>query len=88
MKNMIMNIIENDPIIKQIYENDNSCFKNILVPRLIECDSDNILEVMLCMIASQSALYDALINNIAQFGDKELIKKCNDSIQKILSSEE
>lgn len=88
MKDMIMKIIETNPAAKRAYEDNEGCFRNIIVPRLIECDSDSILEFMISMLATQSSIYDTILNNIAQLGDKELIKKCNDDIQKIFSSEE
>lgn len=86
--NKIMEIIENDPVVKQIYENNGGCFKNVIVPRLMECNEDNELETTIMMLAMQTAIYDTLLDNIAQYGSKDLIKKCNTDIDNLFKLEE
>ena len=88
MKNKIIEIIENNPVIKQIYENNEGCFKNVIVSRIKESDDDKVLEDVMEMLALQCELYDTLLNNIAKFGSKELIKKCNEDINNIFASED
>ena len=88
IKEQILNFIENDRITKAIHENDEGCFKNIVVPKIKESDDDNVLEIVISMLAMQTAIYDSLLNNIAQFGNKELINKCNSDINNIFTLEE
>ena len=51
-------------------------------------NSDNKLITMIEMLASQSVIYDKLLNNIAQFGNPELIKKCSEDIKSVFSGNE
>jgi hypothetical protein len=83
VEDVINNAIENDPIIKQCYEDQGGCFKNIIVPSIM--NSESKIASMIAMLASQAIIYDKLLNNIAQYGDKELIKKCNDDITKVFT---
>ena len=84
-KEKIKSIIENDPDIKQIYENDAGCFKNIIVPIILE--ADDVDTAILGLLASQASVYDKLLNNIAQYGSKELIEKCTNDINNVFSQE-
>ena len=43
---------------------------------------------MIGMLASQAVIYDKLLNNIAQYGDKNLIDKCNSDINSVFACEE
>lgn len=86
LKDKITDIIKNDPVVKQIYENNGGCFKNVVVPSIMNAEDNEVLETVIMMLATQSKFYDALIDNISQFGNKELIKKCNDDINSITNS--
>ena len=88
IKEQIIDFIENDKITKAIYENNEGCFKNIVVPRIKETEDDKVLETVISMLAVQTTIYDSLLNNIAQFGDKVLIDKCNNDINNIFTLEE
>ena len=88
IKKQILNFIENDEITKSIYENNEGCFKNIVVPTIKKVEKDMVLETVIGMLAIQTAIYDSLLNNIAQFGNKELINKCNSDINNIFTLEE
>lgn len=83
VEDLIENAIENDPIIKQCYEDQGGCFKNIIVPSIL--NSESKIASMICMLASQAVIYDKLLNNIAQYGDKELIQKCNNDINAVFN---
>lgn len=83
VEDIINDAIENDPMIKQCYDDEGGCFKNIIVPSII--NSNDKLRTMIGMLASQAVIYDKLLNNIAQYGDKELIKKCNDDINNVFN---
>ena len=83
VEDTLNNAIENDPLIKQCYEDQGGCFKNIIVPSIM--NSESRIASMICMLASQAVIYDKLLNNIAQYGDKELIKKCNDDINNVFN---
>ena len=87
MKNKILEIINTNPTVKEIYENE-GCFKNIVVPQIKESDDEKTLELIMVMLAYQCELYDSLINNIGIFGNKELIKKCSEDINKLSSDNE
>lgn len=86
VEDTVNDAIENDPIIKQCYEDQGGCFKNIIVPGIM--DSDDKLRTMISMLASQAIIYDKLLNNIAQYGDKELIAKCNSDINNVFACDE
>lgn len=88
IREYITKMIETNPIVKDIYENSGGCFKHIVLPRIMASDDDHIIEELIIMLATQSAVYDVMLNNIAQFGNQELIKKCSEDINKIYSSEE
>lgn len=87
IKEQIMEIIENSDYIKFINDTYSGCFKNVVLPTIIESDDDTILSNLLFMLASQSAIYDKLLDNIYQSGDKELIEKCREGIKNIFLSE-
>ena len=86
VEDIINDSIENDPIVKECYEDQGGCFKNIIIPSII--NSDDKLRTMINMLASQSAIYDKLLNNIAQFGNQELIRICKNDVDSIFSCEE
>ena len=88
IKEQIIDFIEKDSVLKGIYENNESCFKNIVFPRIKESDDDKVLETVIYMLAMQCEIYDVLLNNIAQFGNKELIIKSNNDINNIITLED
>ena len=88
IKEQIIDFIEKDSVLKDIYENNESCFKNIVFPRIKESDDDKVLETVIYMLAMQCEIYDVLLNNIAQFGNKELIIKSNNDINNIITLED
>jgi len=85
IKERIKFILEEDPEVKQVYDNNEGCFKNIIIPSIM--DSDNEIHTMISILAAQAVMYDRLLNNIAQYGDKELIKKCNEDIHNVFAQE-
>ena len=87
MKEKIMEIINTNPMVKQIYENSEGCFRNAVVPSIEICDDNIILESVIVLLAAQAEIYDVLLYNIATFGNEELIKKCNEDIRKFTSGE-
>lgn len=88
MTDKIMTIIMSNPITEKIYHENNSCFSSIAANTLMECNDDNVLETSIHMLAMQCKLYDTVLNNIAQFGSKELIEKCREDVNNILSVED
>ena len=86
VEDTINDSIENDPVVKQCYEDQGGCFKNIIIPSVI--NSNDKLRTMISMLASQAVIYDKLLNNIAQYGDKNLIDKCNSDINSVFACEE
>ena len=85
----IMEIIEKDPIAKEIYENNSDCFENVVLHEIEKYDNeDKAFEHIIFMLLSLSALYDKLLNNIAQYGNKELIEKCASDINSIYTIKE
>jgi len=88
IKDKINTLIENDPIVKEIYDKNDGCFRNVVMPCIMNTNNDNeTLVITINSLASLSKICDALLNNVAQFGTKELIDKCNYDIQSILSEE-
>ena len=85
MTDKIMTIIMSEDVTKDIFNDKDGCFGNIAVNTLMECNNDNVLETSIHMLAMQCKLYDTLINNIAKYGSKELIEKCNNDINSVLS---
>ena len=84
----VKEIIEYDETVKAL-TNENGCFKNIVIPILEEATTNHsVLKLLITTLAHQCALYDTLINNISQFGSKELIEKCKKDITEILNMEE
>jgi hypothetical protein len=89
VKEKIEKIIKEDPMVKEIYENNEGCFKNIVIDSIIKnCDNDDkAFEFMIFMLATLSNLYDVLLDDISTLGDDKLIKKCNEDINSIILSE-
>lgn len=87
MTDKIMTIIMNDPVTEEIFQETGGCFRNIVCNTLMECNNDNVLETSISMLAIQCKLYDIVLNNIAQFGNEELIKKCRNGINAIFPEE-
>ena len=84
MTDKIMEIIMSNPLTEKIYHEKNNCFSSIVANTLMECNNDNVLETSINMLALQCKLYDIVLNNIAQFGSKELIEKCRNDVNNIL----
>ena len=85
IKEQIKSIIETDEFVNGVYGND-GCFKNIIVPLIMDCNDDELLSNLINIIAWKSQMYDNLINNIALYGSKELIDKCNVSLKEIINT--
>lgn len=87
MEEKIMEIIESDSLMKQIYEDNEGCFRNIIASTLIKCNEDDVLKIAINMLAVQCKLYDILLNNIAVLGSKELIEKSHNDMNNIFNNE-
>lgn len=86
IKEQIKVIIENDPTTKEIYENDGGCFKNIVMEDIINENDDQLILIrMVTRLAMLSEIYDRLLDNMAQFGNEELIQKCQSDICTVFS---
>ena len=87
IKDKILDMVETDSVIKEIYEDENGFFRNMVVPALINDDSDESikLDLLIVMLATQCKCYDMFLNNIAILGSKELNEKCRDDIKNIAS---
>ena len=88
IKEQIMEIIENSPVAEEIIKDNEGCFKNIILPAITQSNNDVLLDTVISMLIMQTAIYDALLNNIAQFSSKELVDKCNSDINNILALKE
>ena len=88
IKEQIMDIIKNEPGIKDTCEDNTGCLKNIIIPAIENADDDQVLKIVIDMLISHSIMYDMLINNIAVLGSGKLIEKCNKDINSILIPEE
>lgn len=88
IKEKIELIIKTEPIVKENYENNGGCFKNIIMPVIENSNDDGILYDLITMLSLQCSLYDAVLNNIAQFGSEELARKCKEDISRIASFNE
>ena len=84
IKEQIMEIIENYSNIKEISEDNKECFKNIVLPAINNAKEEDVLYTVIMMLITQTAIYDSILNNIAQFGSRELIEKCNKDINNII----
>ena len=87
IKEKIEEIIKVEPIVKGIYENDSGSFKNVIVPVIENSDDNAILYDLITMLALQCSLYDTVLDNIAKFGNKELIEKCREDLKTIVQIE-
>lgn len=86
IKEQIKVIIENEPTVKEIYENNDGCFKNIVMEGITNEDDDQLILIrMVIRLAMLSEMYDRLLDNIAQFGNTELIQKCQSDICTVFS---
>lgn len=85
LKDCIMEIIENDPVTKETYENEAGSFKNVVVPQLALCDENNLVSTMIFLLAAQSKVYDVVLDNISLLGSQELIMKCKKDISAVFS---
>lgn len=90
MKDRIMQVIENEPTIKRIYEENGECFNKVILPDIEKCgeDDDKAFEQIIFMLISLSAMYDKLLSNIAKSENADLILKCDEDIHNLLSTEE
>ena len=84
IKRLIKETIKTDPMIKSIYENGDNCFRNIVIPTIMN-SPDNTLETIIAILANQSLIYDKLLNNIAKYGSKELMQKCSEDINSVFN---
>lgn len=78
----IKEIIENEPTVKEIYNDENGNFRNVVAPAIMNADDSDILSTTIIMLATQCKAYDILLENISQLGNEELIKKCKNDITK------
>ena len=86
IKEQIKVIIENEPTVKEIYENNDGCFKNIVMEGITNEDDDQLILIrMVIRLAMLSEMYDRLLDNMAQFGNEELIQKCQSDICTVFS---
>lgn len=87
IKEKIAELLE-DSIIKDEHDEISGCFKNIVLPSIMETnDDDETLIIIINSLLCLSEIYDSLLDNIAKFGSQELIKKCGSDIQNIFQSE-
>lgn len=87
IKEKIKKIIEDESIVKDIYENG-GCFKNIIIPVIENSNDDELLYDLITITALQCQLYDTVLDNIAQLGSEELIKKCRADLSSMISDSE
>ena len=88
VKEQIKQIIETDDNIKNIYNNNDGSFRNVIMPAIENSHDDNTLKDLINILAMQCLMYDTLLENIAQLGDKVLIKKCRHDINNLFTLEE
>lgn len=88
LKDEVMSIIKNNDILNEIYEDKTGCFRNITIQNIDFSNNADMIVSMIEMLAIQSKIYDTLLNDIAEFGDQNLLNKCRKDIMKILSVEE
>lgn len=84
IKEKIEEIIKTEPIVKEIYD-ENGSFKNVIMPVIENSDDNTLLYDLITMLALQCSLYDTVLDNIAKFGNEELIKKCREDLNNIVS---
>lgn len=85
-KEEIKTIIDNNPILSELYYGDNNSFKSLFTP-ILNNDSNLNLTNLLIIMSFQCQLYDITLDNIARFGGKDLLKKCSEDIKSMLSDD-
>lgn len=85
IKEQIMESIKSNPT---LYEDKEGSFLNVIIPAIEKSTEKSILEDMVCMLAAQCKAYDILLDNISNFGNNILIKKCNIDLKALFLPEE